>query len=71
MKTLKEYTDLELKALAYDHLAQIEMSNNVIKAINEELALRKQNPVSESVDKKVVVEAEVVPVSSVEEVISE
>lgn len=41
-KTIEQYTEIELKALVYDHMAQIEKSQQIIKIINEELAKRAQ-----------------------------
>ena len=40
MKTIKDFTDVELKAVAYDNLATIEQSQANIKAISQELAER-------------------------------
>lgn len=37
---MKEYTTLELKALAYDQIANIEKAQANLKAINEELLKR-------------------------------
>lgn len=44
-KTIKDFTDVELKAMAYDNLATIEQAQAVIKAINQELASRANTPV--------------------------
>ena len=41
-KSIEQFTEVELKALAYDHLAAIERSQMTIKMINEELAKRAQ-----------------------------
>lgn len=53
-KQLKDFTDVELKSIAYDNLAQTEQCQLNIKAINQELASRsqtKQEPIiPESVD---------------------
>lgn len=54
-KTIKDFTETELKAMAYDNLATIEMAQANIKAINEELKARaeaKQAPVQEQPKKK-------------------
>lgn len=40
-KQIKDYTDTELKAVAYDVLSQIEVSKQTLAAINQELAGRK------------------------------
>lgn len=42
-KTIKELSDTDLKALAYDNFLQIETSQNNINIINEELNSRKVN----------------------------
>ena len=42
MKPITEYTDVELKALAFEQIQQIEMSQNNLKAINQELQKRAQ-----------------------------
>ena len=42
MKELKDYTDIELKALVYDNVAQIEKAQVNMKVINQELANRTQ-----------------------------
>lgn len=50
MNTNKKISDLSiesLKAAVYDHLANIEQSQAIIKAINQELASRKEQPVQE------------------------
>jgi hypothetical protein len=39
-KTIADYPDIELKAMAYDRLVIIERSQIDLKAINEELARR-------------------------------
>lgn len=39
-KTIKELSDVELKAAAYDNLAQIETCQENLKAINIELQSR-------------------------------
>jgi uncharacterized membrane protein YccC len=43
-KQLSEINLVELKALAYDHLSQIEFLQNNLRAINQELARRAQQP---------------------------
>lgn len=48
-KTIKDYSETELKAIAYDNLAQIEQCQLVIKAVNQELSLRKESLVAEPV----------------------
>jgi len=45
-KKLSEYSIIELKAMAYDQLAQIEFCQNTLKVINEELIKRSNNPQS-------------------------
>lgn len=42
MKEIKDYTDTELKALAFDNLSQMEQCQVNIKVINEELKKRKE-----------------------------
>jgi len=42
-KTLKDFSDTELKAICYDELAKLEQAQNNIKVINQELASRAQN----------------------------
>lgn len=44
-KKISELTDIELKALAYDHTIAIQNSQNSINLINQEL-IRRQQPVS-------------------------
>lgn len=46
MKTIKEYTIVELKALAYDELVKQENATNNIKIINQELAERAKGGVT-------------------------
>lgn len=41
-KNITEFTVVELKALAYDQLATIEVAQNNLKAINQEFAARNQ-----------------------------
>lgn len=41
-KQLKDFTDIELKAMAYDHIAQLQVLQNNLNAINQELARRLQ-----------------------------
>ena len=41
-KTIKELTDTELKAIAFDNLASIEQAQANIKAINQELQARRE-----------------------------
>ena len=41
-KKLQDLTDVELKALAYDQFAQIQLCQNNLNAINGELARRSQ-----------------------------
>lgn len=38
--TLKDLSEVELKAIAYDNLAQLEQCQNNIKAINDEIRNR-------------------------------
>jgi hypothetical protein len=42
-KNVQDFTDIELKAIAFDNLVQAEQCQNVIKTINNELASRAQN----------------------------
>lgn len=42
MKQITEYTDVELKAMAFEQIQQIEISQNNLKAINQELQKRTQ-----------------------------
>lgn len=55
-KQLKDFSTTELKAIAYDMIAQIEQNQMTIKAINQELATRVQaeNPaeIVEEVEEK-------------------
>lgn len=55
-KTIEQYTEIELKAMVYDHMASIERSQQIIKLINDELAKRAQKeaekPVEEVNDEK-------------------
>lgn len=37
---IEQLTTTELKAMAYDHMAQIEKSNMMLNAINQEIAKR-------------------------------
>lgn len=53
MKGLKDYTETELKALAYDNFATVESSQNNLKLINEELARRQSAPIMKAEKKKV------------------
>jgi len=43
-KTIKEFTDVELKATAYDCLARIEQNQSLLQEINKELKLRNDTP---------------------------
>lgn len=47
MKELKDYSELELKALVYDEMALIEISQNNIKIANQELQRRANLPKEE------------------------
>lgn len=49
-KTVKDFTDIELKAIVYDHLVSIEKSQIEIKTINQELAQRAKDKVLEPVN---------------------
>jgi len=42
-RQLSEFQTVELKALAYDQLAQIEVAQNNLRAINQELSRRLQS----------------------------
>jgi len=42
-KQLKDFTEVELKAIAYDNLVQLEQAQKNIKVINDELNSRTQN----------------------------
>jgi hypothetical protein len=48
-KQLSEYTDIELKAIAYDELQKLQIAQNNIKIINDELAKRIQAVKAESI----------------------
>ncbi len=39
-KTIKDFTITELKAMAFEQIQQMEISQNNLKAINQELASR-------------------------------
>lgn len=52
-KTIKDFSIVELKALAYDEIVKMEQAQNNIKVINQELVARSQPPVEK-------VEAEVI-----------
>jgi len=52
-KTIKELSIVELKATIYDHLANIEQSQAIIKAINQELQSRQEQPLEKDVDVEV------------------
>lgn len=52
MKELKDYSELELKALVYDEMARIEISQNNIKIANQELQRRANLPKEETKTKK-------------------
>lgn len=52
MKTIKDFTDIELKSFAYDALATIEKLQNDLKAINQELAERANAPKETPKEKK-------------------
>jgi hypothetical protein len=41
-KKLSEYTDIELKAIAYDELQKLQSAQNNLRIINEELVRRTQ-----------------------------
>ena len=43
-KNLQTLSDIELKALAYDHLAQLQQLQNNLNLINQELAKRASAP---------------------------
>ena len=47
-KTIKELSETELKAVAYDNLAQIEQCQNNLKVINDELKNRSQEAITNS-----------------------
>jgi hypothetical protein len=49
---MQNKTDIELKALAYDQLATIEMCQNNLKLINQELAERSKKEPVETPKKK-------------------
>lgn len=53
-KELKDFTDIELKSIAYDCLATIQNNQNTLNAINEELARRAQQPKSEVIEPEIV-----------------
>jgi|TARA_R110000868_G_scaffold238378_1_gene492882 hypothetical protein len=41
-KQISEFTEVELKAIAYDELAKLQSAQSNLRAINEELAKRNQ-----------------------------
>lgn len=47
-KTIKDLSVVELKASAYDCLANIEQNQMIIKAINQELQSRQEQPVEKT-----------------------
>lgn len=52
-KQLKDYTELELKGMAFDCISEIERFQNNLRVINQELAQRKQSvPVITETPKK-------------------
>ncbi len=55
-KTIKELSVVELKAACYDYLANIEQSQAIIKAINQELQSRQEQPVEKTEEVEVVKE---------------
>lgn len=46
-KKITDYTDTELKALAFDCMVSIEQQQNNIKVINQELTRRAEQPKEE------------------------
>lgn len=51
-KTIKDFSVVELKAIAFDEIAKLEQAQANIKAINAELALRSQPPVEQKAEVK-------------------
>ena len=47
-KQISDFTTVELKALAYDQMAQIELAQNNLRIINQELSTRLNPPVAPS-----------------------
>lgn len=45
---ITQMSDTELKALAYDQMAQIELSRSNLQAINAELEKRRSQPATEA-----------------------
>jgi len=43
-KSLNDFTTTELKALAFDFISSLELTQNNLRAINQELARRAQLP---------------------------
>jgi len=48
MKELKDYSDIELKALVYDEMGKMEIAEKNIKIINSELQRRASLPKEET-----------------------
>lgn len=51
-KELKDFTEVELKAMVYDQLITLESCQNNIKVINQELSSRAQPVVKEEEEVK-------------------
>ena len=48
-KSIKDLTEIELKAIAYDELAKLEVAQNNLKIINNELASRAEKTQTKSI----------------------
>lgn len=46
-KTIKDYTETELKAIAYDQVAVSQNAQSILTAINEELKSRQAQPITD------------------------
>jgi len=51
-KQLHEYTETELKAIAFDSMVLIEQNQNNVKIVNQELARRAEQPKQPETPKK-------------------
>lgn len=43
-KTIKDFSIIELKAIVYDTMAQIEQLQRELKVVNQEIGIRQQEP---------------------------
>lgn len=69
-KQLSDLTVIELKALAYDQLAQLELSQNNLKILNQELSKRlNSNPqVFNPIIQRDVTAVEPIPPGSIQQI---